>query len=204
MSLSSTVISLRFSLFICCSSTCSSTDEARFTWSQRGQGFLPRPWLLINLDITYRPLSVPQSQVKSHIPQPQPFSISCHCCNLWSLPFTHATQPSTFCLAAQSPSSHLACWSGLQLHLRSYLWTESRNPLQAPYIGTHYIGKPSSSSIHWYILFAHALNRHEIPWRPVLVRVRTYTGNVINSPHWCVGWCSVRVTLNIALFYAFW
>ena len=43
----------------------------------------------------------------------------------------------------------------------------------------------------WYTLYAHALNRHGIPWRPCSY---VYTLDVINSLLCCVSWCYVRVS----------
>ena len=50
----------------------------------------------------------------------------------------------------------------------------------------------------WYTLFAHALNRHGIPWwlcSYVYVCICMHVGDVINSLCWCASCSSVSVSL---------
>ena len=96
---------------------CSITEVTRFTWSQRGQGIFPRPWLFNHPQHRLQASSVPQSQVKSHIPLPQPFSIACRCSNLWAF-LSH----NLILFSSVQLPNHLICEPSPKT-LFKFLWT---------------------------------------------------------------------------------
>ena len=129
------------SLFICCSNMCSSTEVARFTWSQRGQGFLPRPWLLINLTSLaglYIVCCSPKSRAVSHNLNHPPFLATTAICGAFpshsSILFSLSSCPITFF------TSFMLIWSAFPPNQ----WRRSRSGRSGfgrytfrPYINIH-------------------------------------------------------------------
>ena len=82
--------------------------------------------------------SVPQSQSHAYLNHPSLLATAASV-----EPSLHATQSSSLCPAAQSPSP----LHGLHLQLRSYLWTEFQNPPHVLYIPLQDIKEATSSTI---------------------------------------------------------
>ena len=120
MSLSSASIPPIDSLFMCCCSrTWSNTGASRSISSQRGQGFIPRPWLLSSLETICRLLVChsPKSSAMSHSLSHPPFLATSAICGAFSshssILFFLSSYPITFF------TSCILIWSALPLGVLS-------------------------------------------------------------------------------------
>jgi len=80
------------------------------------------------------------------------------------------------------------CWcAGNKTNHHAFNFVNRSGSMSYPHSQAWRRGKRKSA---WYTLFAHARNFVTT----MFICVRTYTGGVINSPHYCASWCSFWVS----------